>query len=259
MESFWSYREKARKKGPDPYWTPVVPLHRLVSFPLSYLYASLGIPPLAITFLGLVLVVAGAAVLLWQPTHVLGLVAGVVLLKLGVVHDYCDGEVARYRIAKGIQSPRFQRVGIFADIWVFTVLVQAMMPALLGLFAWRVGAPGGLWWAWAGIATAFILISSYVVGFGKAAYWPNRAPDYTRQSPTFTSGAAGPLKWAQTVYFQLFETAVFTTHLCVVLVLWGLAKSNPTWVLAYAAACIGILALAFLVAHVRALATFDAE
>ncbi|MHB8634736.1 MAG: hypothetical protein ACYDBQ_12380 [Thermoplasmatota archaeon] len=252
---FWEYRSLARKRGPDPFWTPVVPLHRLVSFPLSYLYAGLGFLPLGITFLGLALFLGGAATIVAWPHAGWGLWAGLVLLKLGVVHDYCDGEVARWRIAKGRQSPRLNRVGIFADIWAYTVIVQGLMPLLLGVYAWRMG--GSVLWLLAGMGVSMTLVSSYVVAFGQAAYWPERAPDFTKSSPTFTAGSTGLLKWLQQVYFQLFETAVFTTHATIVIVFWALAGGFPPWAQAYVAFCLVALGAAFLIAHARAFSRFD--
>lgn len=271
MVGFRDYRSLAQKRGPDPYWTPVVPLHRAVSFPLSWLYANLGVKPLSITFLGLALVLAGGGLILWQPHWGPALWVGLAALKLGVVHDYCDGEVARYRIAKGLQSPRTHRVGIFADIWVYTVLVQGLMPTLLGAYAWRMGQ-SPLWLA-AGFAATLTLVSSYVVAFGQAAYWPERAPDLTKASPSHATGATGLLASLQKAYFQLFETAVFTTHLALALAVWAwqtrpsldaanaaaapAVPSNPPWALGYAAACIAALGLAFVIAHVRTLRGFD--
>ena len=53
MEGFAAYVRIVRKRGPQPYWTPVAPLHRLVSYPLSYLYAAAGLTTAAVTLLGL--------------------------------------------------------------------------------------------------------------------------------------------------------------------------------------------------------------
>lgn len=256
MDGFRRYVELARKRGPDPYWTPFVPLHRLFSFPLSWLYAAIGLTPLAVTLWGLFLFLAGAALVLTDLSPGL-FVAGLVLVKLGNLQDYCDGELARWRIAKGLQSPKTARVGIFADIWAYTVVMHALLPVLLAAYAVRQGASD--WWLLAGALVAVLVPSSYVVGFGRSAYWPERAPDLLKDSPTLADGAPAPIRFARAAYFQVFETNVFSLHAVVVLAFWHHAGGNPAWALAYLAAVLAFLALAFLAAHVLALRAFDRE
>ena len=256
MDGFRRYVELARKRGPDPYWTPVVPLHRLVSYPLSWLYAALGLTPFAVTMWGLLLFVVGAGLVLTDLSWPLFL-AGLVLVKLGNLHDYCDGELARWRIAKGLQSPAKTRVGIFADIWAYTIVLHAALPVVLAAFAVHQGADP--WWLVAGAAVAILVVSSYTVGFGQAAYWPQRAPDLLKDSPSLATGAWGPVRLARAAYFQLFETNVFSVHACVVLAVWRHQGGFPLWAQAYVAGVLAVLALAFLTAHVLALRAFDRE
>ncbi|MEA3136916.1 MAG: hypothetical protein QOC71_1197, partial [Thermoplasmata archaeon] len=64
MEGFGAYLGIVRKRGPQPFWTPVAPLHRVVSYPLSYVYVALGLTPLAVTLLGLAVALAGAVLVM---------------------------------------------------------------------------------------------------------------------------------------------------------------------------------------------------
>lgn len=257
MEGFWAYVRLVRKRGPQPYWTPVAPLHRLVSYPLSYLYTAAGLTPLSVTLLGLEMALAGVTLLLvLSPGDPLWYV-GLALLNLGVIHDACDGEVARYRIQKGLQSPKTSRVGIFADFWAFAILVQALLPFTVTFVAWRAGYP---WWLPAlGAAAAFTLLASYVAGFAQRAYWPRPGGGLHEESLSLVAGSRGLLWLAQRTYFYAFETAMFTFHATVALVAWSLAGGEPVWFLAYAAFVATALLAAFLVATVRTLATFDAQ
>lgn len=255
VEGFAAYLRIVRKRGPQPFWTPVAPLHRLVSYPLSYLYVGLGLTPLAVTLLGLAVALAGAALVMGLPMGSAASLAGIALLNLGVIHDACDGEVARYRLHKGLQETRTYRVGMFADFWAFAILVQALLPAILGVAAWRGGFP---WWTAAlGAAAGFTLLASYVAGFAKAAYWPELRSTVREDSFSFAAGGGPLLTAARRLYFWCFETAMFTFHASVVLVAWAIVGGTPWWVLAYVAFTgLGIL-VAFLVATVQTLRTFD--
>jgi hypothetical protein len=71
--------------------------------------------------------------------------------------------VARYRLHHKLQSTATYRVGIFADFWAFAVVVQGLIPALLGWLAWRRGAPYGEWALGLGVAAAFLLQTAYLV------------------------------------------------------------------------------------------------
>lgn len=256
MEGFAAYVRIVRKRGPQPYWTPVAPLHRVVSYPLSYLYTAAGLTPLAVTLLGLEMALAGIGLLLATPVGDPFWYTGLALLNLGVIHDACDGEVARYRIHHGRQSPATSRVGIFADFWAYAILVQALLPFTLGFVAWRAGFPA--WLPVLGTAAAFTLLASYVAAFARRAYWPDpRARGLHEESLSLAAGATGLLRLAQRAYFYAFETAMFTTHASVVLVAWSLLGGTPTWVAAYVAATGAALLLAFLVATVRTLRAFD--
>lgn len=255
MEGFGAYLRIVRKTGPQPFWTPVAPLHRLVSYPLSWLYCAAGLTPLAVTMLGLLVAVAAVALLLLGPFASWSFYTGLALLNLASIHDACDGEVARYRIHKGLQSPRTYRVGMFADLWAYTVLLQAMLPVVLGALAWRNGFTG--WLAVLGVAAAFTLQASYVAGFARSAYWPEHASKVREESFSFAAGGGPLLRFARNAYFQVFETAMFTFHATVVLVAWSLVGGTPWWVLAYVAFAGAGLLLAFLVATVRAFQTFD--
>ena len=135
MEGFAAYVRIVRKRGPQPFWTPVAPLHRVVSFPVSWLYCAAGLTPLWVTLLGLAIALDGAALLMAAPLGSWPSYLGIALLNLGVIHDACDGEVARWRIHKGLQDPAKSRVGIMADFWAFAVLVQALVPLTLGMVA----------------------------------------------------------------------------------------------------------------------------
>ena len=253
MDGFRAYLSRARKKGPDPYWVLLTPVHRLFSLPLSYLYASAGVTPFAVSLVGLAFTVAAV------PLVLLGsggwVFAGVAALKLASLHDYCDGEVARDRIARGLQSPKTTRVGMFADIWVYTVVLQGLLPTVVGVYAWRHGAPGHH--AALGVAAALVLFSAYVVQFGRSAYWPQRAPDLTKSSPTMAS--KGLLGLARRVYYQLFEMSTLSTHAAVVLVLWELRGGTPWWGVAYSLLVSGVTLAAFLVGHLVALRGFDRD
>lgn len=252
MDGFAAFVQRARKKGPDPYWVILTPIHRLFSFPLSYLYASAGVTPYAVSLVGLALTLASV------PTILLGsgvvLYAGLALVKLASLHDYCDGEVARDRIARGVQSPQVTRIGMFADIWVYTVVLQGLLPLLIGVYAWRHGAPA--YHAVLGITATLVLFSAYVVQFGRSAYWPQRAPDLTRSSPSL-GGDTGLLGAARKVYYQLFEMSTLSTHAVVVLAIWEYQGGTPWWALAYSLVVSGTTLLAFLVGHVVSLRAFD--
>lgn len=252
MDGFAAFVKRARKTGPDPYWVILTPVHRLFSFPLSYLYASAGITPIAVSLVGLALTLASLPAVLLGTGWVL--YAGLVLVKLASLHDYCDGEVARDRIQRGIQSPQVTRIGMFADIWVYTVVLQGLLPLLVGVYAWRHGAPA--YHAVLGVAAALVLFSAYVVQFGRSAYWPQRAPDLTRSSPTL-GGTTGLLGAARKVYYQLFEMSTLSTHAVVVLALWEAKGGTPVWGLAYSLVVSGVTLTAFVVGHVVSLRAFD--
>lgn len=251
VDGFRAYLQRARKKGPDPYWVLLTPVHRLFSYPLSYLYATAGVTPFAVSLVGLALTLASVPLLLLGRGAVV--VVGVVVLKLASLHDYCDGEVARDRIARGVQSIQVTRVGMFADIWVFTVVLQGLLPLIVGVYAWRHGAPG--YHAVLGVAAALVLTSGYVVQFGRSAYWPQRAPDLTRSSPSMASG--GLLDAARKVYYQLFEMSTLSTHAAVVLLVWEVQGGTPLWGVVYSLIVSGVTLAAFLVGHVVALRAFD--
>lgn len=251
MDGFRAYLGRARKKGPDPYWVVLTPVHRLFSYPLSYLYASAGVTPVAVSMVGLLLTLASVPLVLLGSGGVV--IAGVVALKLASLHDYCDGEVARDRIARGVQSAQVTRVGMFADIWVFTVVLQGLLPLIVGVYAWRHGAPA--YHAVLGVAAALVLCSAYVVQFGKSAYWPQRAPDLTKSSPSMASG--GVLDAARKVYYQIFEMSTLSTHAAVVLVLWEIQGGTPLWGIVYSLVVSGVTLAAMLVGHVAALRGFD--
>ena len=255
MEGFGDYLRIVRKRGPQPFWTPVAPLHRIFSYPLSWVYCSVGLTPLAVTLVGLYVALVGAVLLVVGPLGSWSFCLGIVLLNLGVVHDACDGEVARYRIHKSLQDPLHYRVGMFADFWAFAVLVQALLPLTLGLVAWRNGFP---WWTTAlGAAAAFVLLGSYVAAFARSAYWPEMRSKVREESMSLAAGGGPILKVAQKAYFYVFETAMFTFHASVVLVAWSIVGGSPTWVLAYVAFVGAALLGAFLVGTVQALRTFD--
>jgi hypothetical protein len=259
VESFPRYVGIVRKRGPQPYWTPVAPLHRVVSFPLSYLYCWMGLTPLAVTLWGLLLALAGVGLMLALPLGAPYFWVGVGLLNLGVIHDACDGEVARYRIHHGLQSPKTYRVGIFADFWAYAILVQALIPATLGAIAWRRGTPLGEVAGGLGLAAAFILLASYVAGFARKAYWPGRGANVEEESLSLAAGGPGWLRLAQRAYFYTFETAMFTTHATVLLVAWWLDGGDPWWAEAYVLVVGASIALAFLVGTIRTFQGFDAE
>ncbi|HJQ93614.1 MAG TPA: hypothetical protein VJ874_04940 [Candidatus Thermoplasmatota archaeon] len=255
MEGFGAYLGIVRKRGPQPFWTPVAPLHRIVSYPLSYLYVSLGLAPLAVTLLGLAVALAGAVLVMGAALGSAAFYVGVALLNLGIIHDACDGEVARYRLRKGLQEARTYRVGMFADFWAFAVLFQALLPVVLGVAAWRGGFP---WWLPAlGAAAAFTLLGSYVAGFARSAYWPELRSTVREESFSFASGGGPLLRAARRLYFWVFETAMFTFHASVVLVAWSIVGGEPIWVLAYVAFVGTALLAAFLVATLQTLRTFD--
>jgi hypothetical protein len=255
VEGFGAYLGIVRKRGPQPFWTPVAPLHRVVSYPLSYLYVALGLSPLAVTLLGFAVGVAGAVLTMAMPLGAAGFYVGVALLNLGIIHDACDGEVARYRLRKGLQDSRTYRVGMFADFWAFAVLFQALLPIILGVAAWRGGFPG--WLAALGGAAAFVLLASYVAGFGRSAYWPELRSTVREDSFSFASGGGPLLRAARRLYFWAFETAMFTFHASIVLVAWSVVGGTPWWILAYVAGVGAALLAAFLVATVQTLRTFD--
>jgi hypothetical protein len=255
VEGFGAYLGIVRKRGPQPFWTPVAPLHRVVSYPLSYLYVGLGLAPLAVTLFGFAIALGGAVLVMGLPVGSAGFYVGVGLLNLGIIHDACDGEVARYRLHKGLQDTRSYRVGMFADFWAFAVLFQALLPVVLGVAAWRGGFP---WWLPAlGAAAAFLLLASYVAGFARSAYWPESRSAVRDESFSFAAGGGPLLRAARRLYFWMFETAMFTFHASLVLVAWALLGGNPPWVLAYVAFVGAALFGAFLVATVQTLRTFD--
>ncbi|MFA5944104.1 MAG: hypothetical protein WC876_06535 [Candidatus Thermoplasmatota archaeon] len=255
MEGFAAYLRIVRKRGPQPFWTPVAPLHRVFSYPLSYLYVAVGLTPLAVTLVGLAVALAGAVLVMGLPLGSTGFYVGLAALNLGVIHDACDGEVARYRLHKGWQDTRTYRVGMFADFWAFAVLVQALLPAILGMAAWRGGFP---WWLAAlGAAAGFTLLGSYVAGFARSAYWPELRSTVREESFSFASGGGPLLRLARRGYFWCFETAMFTFHATVVMVAWSVVGGLPLWILAYVTFVGVALLVAFLVATARTLATFD--
>lgn len=251
MDGFGAYVERARKKGPDPYWVLLTPVHRLFSYPLSYLYAAAGLTPFTVSLIGLAFTVASVPLVLLGSG--LTVFLGVAALKLASLHDYCDGEVARDRIRRGLQSPDVTRVGMFADIWVYTVVLQGLLPLIVGVYAWRHGAPA--YHAVLGVAAALVLFSAYVVQFGRSAYWPQRAPDLARSSPTLAD--KGLLGAARKVYYQLFEMSTLSTHAAVVLVLWEVLGGTPLWGVAYSLVVSGVTLAAFLVGHLVSLRAFD--
>lgn len=255
MEGFGAYLAIVRKRGPQPFWTPVAPLHRLVSYPLSYLYVSLGLAPLSVTLFGLALALAGAALVMGTTLGTPAFYVGVALLNLGIIHDACDGEVARYRLRKGLQDTRTYRVGMFADFWAFAVLFQALLPLVLAVAAWRGGFSG--WLVVLGAAAGFALLASYVAGFAKAAYWPELRSTVREESFSFASGGGPLLRAARKLYFWMFETAMFTFHASVVLVAWSLVGDRPLWVFAYVALVGTALLAAFVVATATTLRGFD--
>ena len=259
MESFARYVGIVRKRGPQPYWTPVAPLHRVFSFALSYLYVALRMTPFAVTLLGLVVALAGFALLALYPHGGAWFWVGIGLVNLGVIHDACDGEVARYRIRHRLQDPKTSRVGIFADFWAYAIVVQALWPLALGFVAWQRGAPAGEWLAVLGLAAAFLLQSSYIAGFARKAYWPTRGKGVMEDSLSLAEGGGGLLRIARRTYFYTFETAMFTTHASLLLVAWTLVGDNPPWAWAYVLAVVGALGLAFLVGLVQTLRHFDRE
>jgi phosphatidylglycerophosphate synthase len=230
-------------------------LHRVVSYPLSWLYCAAGLSPLAVTLLGLALAVAGAVLVLGTSLASVEWYLGLALLNLGVVHDACDGEVARYRLHKGLQDTRTYRVGMFADFWAFAILVQALLPFTVAFAAWRGGFP---WWLPVlAAAGGLVLLASYVAGFARSAYWPELRSTVREESFSFAAGGGRLLRLARKAYFQVFETAMFAFHATVVLVAWSLVGGRPWWMLGYAAFVAGGVLVAFLVATARTLATFD--
>jgi hypothetical protein len=255
VEGFAAYLAIVRKRGPQPFWTPVAPLHRLVSYPLSWLYCAAGLSPLAVTLFGLALAVAGVVLVLGAPLGSMQWYLGLALLNLGVIHDACDGEVARYRLHKALQDTRTYRVGMFADFWAFAIVVQGLLPFTVAFAAWRGGFP---WWLPALAASAgLVLLASYVAGFARSAYWPELRSTVLEDSFSFAAGGGPLLRFARKAYFQVFETAMFTFHATIVLVAWSLVGGQPWWMMAYAVFVgAGVLA-AFLVATVRTLRTFD--
>lgn len=257
LESFAGYLRIVRKRGPQPYWTPIAPVHRLFSYPLSYLYCALGLTPLAVTLWGLLLAVAGAVLVLAWPLGGWQLWTGLALLNLGVVHDACDGEAARWRIHHGLQSPKTYRVGMFADFWAYAIVVQALIPAVLGYAALRRGAPEAL--AWLGAAAAFTLLAAYVAGFARPAYWPGRVPSPAEASLSLAAGGPLWLRAARKLYFYAFETAMLTFHATAVLAVWTVVGGTPWWAVAYVAGIAAALLLAFLVGLAQTLRRFDRE
>ncbi|MHB1261243.1 MAG: hypothetical protein ACYC2H_05955 [Thermoplasmatota archaeon] len=255
MEGFGAYLGIVRKRGPQPFWTPVAPLHRVVSYPLSYLYVFLGLTPLAVTLFGLALALGGAALVMAMPLGAPAFYVGVALLNLGIIHDACDGEVARYRLRKGLQDTNSYRVGMFADFWAFAVLFQALLPLVLAVAAWRGGFSG--WLVVLAAAAAVTLLASYVAGFAKAAYWPELRSTVREESFSFAAGGSPLLRAARKLYFWVFETAMFTFHASVVLVAWSIVGGHPVWVFAYVAFVAAALLVAFLVATVTTLRGFD--
>lgn len=257
MESFPRYVGLVRKRGPQPYWTPVAPLHRVFSYLFSYVYVLLRLTPLAVTLLGLAMAVAGLLLVAVWPFGGFQFWVGLALVNLGVIHDACDGEVARYRIHHGLQDPKTSRVGIFADFWAFAIVVQGLLPAALGFVAWRRGAPFGLLCVAAGLAAAFLLHSGYVAGYARQAFWPGRGRGPHEESLSLAAGGPAWLRFARKAYFYVFETAMFTTHATVVLTVWTLLGGNPLWAVAYVLAVTSAIALAFLVGLAQTLARFD--
>lgn len=255
VEGFAAYLRIVRKRGPQPFWTPVAPLHRVFSYPLSWAYCAVGLTPLAVTLLGLYVALVGVALLVLSPLDTWSFYLGVALLNLGVVHDACDGEVARYRIHRSLQDPLRYRVGMFADFWAFAVLVQALLPLTLGLVAWGNGFP---WWTAAlGAAAAFVLLGSYVAAFARSAYWPEVRSKVREESMSLAAGGGPFLQVARRTYFYAFETAMFTFHASVVLVAWSIVGGLPAWVLAYVTFVGAALLGAFLVGTAQTLRTFD--
>lgn len=257
MESFPAYVRLTRKRGPEPYWTPVAPVHRLFSYAFSYVYCALGLTPLAVTLWGLAIALSGFALVATHPFGDGWFWAGLALLNLGVIHDACDGEVARYRIHHGRQSPATYRVGMFADFWAFAVVAQSLLPAMLGWLAWSRGAPLGGPALGLGLAAAFLLQSAYVVGFARQAYWPGRGKGPEEESLSLATGGPRWLRASRKAYFYCFETAMFTTHATLVLAAWTLAGGAPAWAAAYVLAVAAILALAFLAGILQSLRSFD--
>lgn len=255
VEGFAAYLGIVRKRGPQPFWTPIAPVHRIVSYPLSYLYVALGLTPLAVTLVGLAIALAGAVLTMGTAVGSPPFYVGLVLLNLGIIHDACDGEVARYRLKKGLQDTRTYRVGMFADFWAFAVLLQALLPIVLGVTAWRAGYP---WWLAAlGAAAGFTLLASYVAGFARSAYWPELRSTVREESFSFASGGGPLLRAARRLYFWAFETAMFTFHATVVLAAWAVVGGRPVWLLAYVAFVGAALLAAFTVATVQTLRNFD--
>jgi len=266
VESFPRYVALVRKRGPEPYWTPVAPVHRLVSYFLSWTYCALGMTPFAVTLLGLLAALVGFALMACWPWGQGPFWVGLALVNLGVVHDACDGEVARWRLHHKLQSTATYRVGMFADFWAYAVVVQALWPVALGFVAWRRDAR--LWGhavgavAFAlGLAAAFLLLSSYVVGFARRAYWPGRGKGVEEESLSLATGGPLWLRVARKAYFYTFETAMFTTHATLLLVLWTWLGGGtaPWWGTVYVLAVAAALALAFLVGTAQAFAAFDRE
>ena len=257
VESFPAYVRLTRKSGPEPYWTPVAPVHRLFSYFFSYAYCALRLTPFTVTLIGLALALGGVALLALHPGGGLWFWVGLALLNLGVIHDACDGEVARYRLHHKLQSTATYRVGIFADFWAFAVVVQGLLPALLGWLAWRRAAVYGEWALGLGLAAAFLLQTAYLVGFARQAYWPGRGKGPAEESLSLAADGPAWLRLARRLYFWAFETAMFTTHATVVLVAWTLLGGAPVWAAAYALAVPAVMCLAFLVGTARSLADFD--
>lgn len=256
VESFQHFVAIVRKRGPEPYWTPVAPIHRLFSFFLSYLYVVLRMTPLAVTLWGLLLALAGVAAIVAHAEGGAWFWVGVGLLNLGVIHDACDGEVARYRLHHGLQSTATYRVGMFADFWAFAIVVQALLPLTLGFVAWRRGATAGL--AVGGLVACLLLLASYSAGYARRAYWPG-GTSLVDESISFAAGGPAWLRFARRAYFYVFETAMFTTHATLVLIAWTLVGSRPAWAVAYVVAVVAALCVAFLVAIATTLRDFDRE
>ena len=259
MERFRDYLAIARLRG-SPYWTPVATFHRLFSFFISYGYCAARLTPLTVTLIGLASALAGFGLLAWQPLGGPWFAAGLALLNLGVLHDACDGEVARYRIHHKLQSPASYRVGIFADFWVFTVVIQALLPAALGYIAWQ--RTGLAWPAALGVAAALTLLAAYVAAFARKAFWPGRSKGPLEQSVSLAEGGSGLVRLARAAYFWVFETAMFTTHATLVLAAWTLLP-DVAWLdtaaTAYAGFAAGAIAAAFLVGLVQTFRRFDLE
>lgn len=256
VESFPAYLQIVRKRGPQPFWTPIAPVHRLFSYILSYVYVAMRLTPLSVTMWGLLIGLAGVPLVLLSPQWGPTLWVGVALLNLGIIHDACDGEVARYRLHHGMQSTKTYRVGMFADFWAFAILFQAIVPVVLGAFAYL---QGGHWGFLAGgIVAGLILLASYVVGFAQSAYWPGKRSEVVEESFTFASGG-GLLGLARKVYFYIFETAMFTFHASIVLLAWAYVGGTPVWGLAYVAFVILGISAAFLVATYLSFRDFDAQ